>query len=190
MKQILLLFFILFGSFSCAGLKKKTLYDLIKKHFTEPLNNNMISSVKLSKPEYYYDMLNNDTINEMYSFIRFNSKEGKMVQQLVNEFQYIDDGEYIQYDRSPNSHQYCHGLILLSKFVPDDSIPFLAVLFNVEYMQNTYAYQTIRRFKRFLFFKKCYDIVVKVPHATEEEKNIIKKSIISLVLQAIYRKAN
>ena len=93
MKQILILFFILFGSFSCIGLKKETLYELIKKHFTEPLNNNLISSVKLSKPEYYYDMLNNDTINEMYSFIRFTTKEGKKVQRIVNEFQDIDDGE-------------------------------------------------------------------------------------------------
>lgn len=154
MKQILILFFILFGSFSCIGLKKETLYELIKKHFTEPLNNNLISSVKLSKPEYYYDMLNNDTINEMYSFIRFTTKEGKKVQQIVNEFQDIDDGEYIKYDCNPSNPVRCHGLILLSKILPDDSIPFLAVLFNVEYMQNTYVNKTIRRCKTFLFFEK------------------------------------
>lgn len=135
-------------------MKKETLYELIKKHFTEPLNNNLISSVKLSKPEYYYDMLNNDTINEMYSFIRFTTKEGKKVQQIVNEFQDIDDGKYIKYDCNPSNPVRCHGLILLSKILPDDSIPFLAVLFNVEYMQNTYVNKTIRRCKTFLFFEK------------------------------------
>ena len=49
----------------------------------------------------------------------------------------------------------CKDYILNSiKILPDDSIPFLAVLFNVEYMQNTYVNKTIRRCKTFLFFEK------------------------------------
>ena len=78
MKQILILF-----SFY---LVLSVVLDWKRKHYIT-----LLKSIS-SNPEYYYDMLNNDTINEMYSFIRFTTKEGKKVQRIVNEFQDIDDG--------------------------------------------------------------------------------------------------